>query len=160
MARRLLVLAAPVVLLAGGWLIFYVLKDPPRADGCYAATPRDVHGYRRGLGAYATLSACALGALIAWTSRTRRTGYALAACAWLMALYNLEDDAFVPHATFGFVFGMFGGELLLGASAIATLVMGRPQFAQLAYLWTALLVILPGAAGIVASEGDWALCMS
>ena len=151
-------LAAPLVLLAGGWAIFYVLKQPPPAAECMTRRAPGVEQYRGGLGAYATFSAAVLGALIASVSRGPRTMYALAVCAWLATLYNADDDAFWPHALVATILGALGA-LLLACGAAGTLAMRRPRTAELAYLWTALLVFVPATAGIVASEGTPGLCL-
>lgn len=152
-------IATPLALLTGGWVIFYVLKEPPRADRCSGHEAAGIDEYRTGLGSYATAAAAVLAALIAKTSPTKPTYLALAACAWLTGIYNVDNDAFEPHAIFGWFAGLFGGEAVLAIAAIASLIAERPRFAQLVYLWTALLVFVPGATGIVASEGTPGLCL-
>ena len=152
-------LATPLVLLAGGWAIFYLVKDPPRLDACSEGRVPGVEEYRDGLGAYATFAAVVIGSLIARISTTKRTMYPLAACAWLAAVYNLDNDAFHVHALGALIGMLFGGELLLACSAIATLAMRRPRVAQLTYLWTALLLLVPAAVTWPAGEGVAFLCL-
>ena len=160
MGEKLLVLATPVALLAAGWVIFYVLKEPPRMDECAQGRDPGVNAYRQGLGTYATVAAAGIAALIARVSRTRRTLFALSICAWLVLVYNADDDVFGWHATFAMLLALFGGEVLLLCSALATFAMRRPRGAQLTYLWTSLLVFVPALAGQVASQGVPGLCMS
>lgn len=160
MAQRVLVVTVPLALLAGGWAIFHVLKELPPAD-CGAQVPAGmVEDHRRGLGAYATFSALVIGSLIASISAARSTRLALAVCAWLAALYNVENAAFEVHATVAVGLTIFGGELLLACSAIAVFAMRRPRIAQLAYLWTALPLILPALVASPATRGGSFLCMS
>ena len=151
-------LATPLALLAGGWVIFYVLKAPPEVDACAYEPANGVEEYRQGLGTCATAAAIVLGALIARTSPTKRTTYALVTAAWATALYNLENDAFGFHALIGLALLVFGGELILLLSAIATFTT-RERSARLVYLWISLLLVLPAAVGFPASEGVPGLCM-
>ena len=158
MGARLLLLATPAALLAGGWVIFYVLKEPPEVDRCALEPARGIDAYREGLGAYATFAAVVISVLIARTSPTRRTTSALAACAWLAALYHLENDTLAPHSLIGLGILVFGGELILLLSAIATFTTWE-RAARLVYLWMTLLLVLPAAVGYPASEGTPGLCM-
>lgn len=159
MARSLTLLVTPWLLLAGGWLIFYVLKEPPPLVGCMSGPAPGVEEYRRGLGAYGTLSAALVGGLIATVSRGPRTLYALGICAWLAALYNFDDGLFQWHATLALVLTIFGGELVTLFAAIGMFAMRRPRIAELTYLWMVLLLLLPVAITVPAEEGIATFCL-
>lgn len=145
-------LLAPPLVIAGGWVIFFVLKEPPPSTACFADPHPDVEVHRRGLGTYATASALVLGGLIGALSRRPANLYALGVAAWALVIENASTLAFVIHAAAAMAAGVLGGEVVWVVSGIAALTAAPRRGSLLVYLWTSLAIVLPVATGLVASH--------
>jgi hypothetical protein len=174
-------LLTPVLLLAAGAVLFYVLKDPPPPGPCEeflsAAQKAAIEDYRRGMDVFGVACTFLLLPLIAWVSVERRraggwkaelpseTGWGIAGVIALLFLHLLPTPTFALHAVLAVLVGLVVGGILMVLSAWSTIRFWRGRRASalgwlLLYLWLALLVALPALLVFPIGEGTDFFCIN